>query len=187
MIVADPLLKAKAEARAWEVVAQLEQLYNMKIAEKLTILFDIDSARLAGQANMTDCIVRFNPAYLNKYGTEYIEDTIPHEICHIAAWEIFRARGHGSIWKLLMRKVGANPLRCHKYEPEAGQGHPKTKFLYKCSNCGAPVICGPKIHAKITKGSVYQPRCCGSRATLILTIGNVGKISYAEARAIHSQ
>jgi SprT protein len=183
-MIIDPELKAKATARVWKVVEQIEQLYGVKFAHKLKIKFDINSARLAGQANMTDCVVRFNPTYLNKYGEDYIDDTIPHEVCHIGTWEAYRGRGHGSLWKSMMRSVGSNPTRCHTYTPEAGQGHPKTKYVYECSNCGAPVITGPKIHANIQKGQKYNPRCCGRSASLILTAGNVGKVSYSEAKQI---
>jgi SprT protein len=183
-MLVNPELKAKAEARVWKVVEQVEQLYGVKFAHKLKILFDINSGRLAGQANMTECVVRFNPAYLNKYGDDYIEDTIPHEVCHIGEWEVYHTRGHGSLWKNMMRRVGAKPTRCHSYTPEAGQGHPKTKYLYKCSKCGSPVVAGPKIHANIQKGQKYNPKCCGRSASLILTVGNVGKVSYSEAKEL---
>ncbi len=179
-------LKIKVEEKVKETIALIEAKYQFKLSKTIGINFDIKGSRLAGQANLTNCVVRFNPAYLNKYGEEFINDTIPHEIAHIYVWEYYggRVKGHGKEWKQMMVSIGQPPNRCHHYEPIPGldgRRH-KTKYAYTCLCCGKPAICGPKIHANIQKGISYFTKCCNSK--LILGVGNIGRVSYKEAVAI---
>lgn len=45
---------------------------------------------------------------------DFVRDTIPHELCHQAAWDLFEERGHGEPWRRVMLAIGVEPNRCHQ-------------------------------------------------------------------------
>ena len=45
----------------------------------------------------------------------FLDDTIPHELCHIIAWRLFNDKGHGKAWKNTVLFLGKDPTRCHSY------------------------------------------------------------------------
>jgi SprT protein len=112
-MLVNPELKIKVESKVKETIELIESKYHFKLSRPIQINFDITGSYLAGQANLTDSILRFNPAYLNKYGEDYIEDTIPHEVVHICVWEYYggRVKGHGKEWKSMMLSIGQSPYQ----------------------------------------------------------------------------
>lgn len=44
---------------------------------------------------------------------QFCEDTIPHELAHLAAWYIFQDRGHGKGWYQVIETVNINTTRLH--------------------------------------------------------------------------
>ena len=61
---------------------------------------------------------------------EEIKDVLLHEIAHVLAGP---SAGHGTLWKIKAREVGARPERCYQGEHKASK-QPK-QYLY-CKNCG---------------------------------------------------
>jgi predicted SprT family Zn-dependent metalloprotease len=53
-------------------------------------------------------------------------DTILHEIAHALSWIKYNHRGHGAIWKMVCRQIGARPERCYS---SAKVSQPKPKYL----------------------------------------------------------
>ena len=164
-------------AKVWEVTAKLEAMYNIEFKSKLTIAIDIRGCgRLAGQAvyTRTTYKVRFHPGLLQAHGDEFINQVVPHEVCHVACRELYkRNMGHGIEWKNMMRRLGLSPDRCHSWDRLGGPRVSKSS-TYKCSICAKDVSVGPKIHKKIQGGyDGYYPKCCGRRAKLIFANGPV--------------
>jgi SprT protein len=155
------------------VVSDIESQYNMKFTKPVVVKFDINSARLGGQAVFANNLVRLNPVYLAKYQDEYINSTVIHEVAHLGVHEVYqigqgrKVDGHGPEWKQMMRNLGADPKRCHTYQPDPGQGRSRQKYEYKCSNCSAPVMVGPVVHKNLMDGQRYNTRCCGRTALVI--------------------
>lgn len=48
-----------------------------------------------------------------EYPDEMLNDTIPHELAHLAAFTVYGDSGHGPSWKKVMREIGLEPSRCH--------------------------------------------------------------------------
>jgi len=44
---------------------------------------------------------------------EILEQTVPHELAHQVAWNLFKAPGHCANWKSIMVIYGLEPNRCH--------------------------------------------------------------------------
>lgn len=175
-----PELKAKVNRTIADTILKIETLYDTKITQPIDVRYDIDSARLGGQAHYSKFRIRLNPAFLNKYQDEYMQ-TVIHEVVHLGVYHVYfvhgnkRVSAHGPEWKRMMVRVGARPDRCHNYEAEVGQGRQKTKYAYKCSKCSEPIPVGPVIHAKLQKGVKYTPRCCGRSASLVF-VGSAGAV-----------
>ena len=61
-----------------------------------------------------DSRIQLNRAYCVAEAKEMIQDTIPHEIAHIVAWQLWRARGHGVEWKSVFQVLtGKQANRLH--------------------------------------------------------------------------
>jgi SprT protein len=170
-------LKSKVEHKTIETVSKIEKLYDIKFPAPVVIKYDINSARIGGQALMSRNTIRLNPHFLEKYKDEYIEQTVIHEIVHLGIHQVYRVGqgirvdGHGPEWKRMMSRVGAKPTRTHDFQADEGIGRQKAKYEYQCSNCCKPVTVGPTVHRRLQSGLRYTTRCC--RAPVILSAAAV--------------
>jgi len=48
-----------------------------------------------------------------EYTEQFVMDTIPHELAHLAAWTIYQDPGHGTGWKTVLERVGIETSRLH--------------------------------------------------------------------------
>ena len=124
--------------------------------------------------------VSFNAVLLMENVDEFINDTVPHEVCHAACDHIYgdvytggrsrfgrRKRSiHGPEWKGLMRVVGADPSRCHRFDTTNSKVRTKASFTYTCS-CGIEHKLGPKRHARQQQLHSYHCTKCRSGLTFI--------------------
>ena len=179
-------LKQKVETKVRECVNKIEALYGVKM-RNVEIRYDINSARLGGQALLGENAVRFNPHFLEKFTEDYIATTVPHEVAHLGVhtvWQskfsIRRPNAHGIEWKTMMRRLGVSPDRCHTFEADEGVGRAKNKFHYVCGSCKKDLPVGPKVHKKLQAGVKYRCRCGSSDLRLQ---GALGKVNYAAAKA----
>lgn len=78
--------------------------------------------------------VFLNWVLLKENKEDYINGTIPHEVCHIFQRHLYpRSSSHGVEWKRLMQMVGLEPKRCHSYDVQnAGRDSKKATFTYIC-------------------------------------------------------
>jgi SprT protein len=165
-------LKQKVQVVVNETVSKIEALYGIKFPRPVVINYDINSARLAGQALMGRNTIRLNPHFLEKYKDDYIQTTCVHEVAHLGIHEAYtvdkghRVDGHGPEWKLMMNRLGADPSRCHSFVADAGVGRRKAKYAYQCSNCCAAINVGPTVHKRLQKGELYKTRCCKARVVM---------------------
>lgn len=173
-------LKAKVDVTVAATIEKIEQLYKTKFSKPVTIRYDINSARTGGLAYPGTFLIRLNPDYLNKYQDEYIKRTVVHEVAHLGVEQVYRldqgrwkVDAHGSEWKNMMIRLGADPARCHSYEAEEGQGRQKTKYAYVCGCCNNPIPVGPKVHANIQRGKGYTTKCCKAKLVFKGVVGAV--------------
>jgi SprT protein len=117
--------------------------------------------RTAGEANAKTGVTNYNQELLEKYGDEFIEEIVPHEVAHIVApWvHMRRIRPHGREWKAVMAFFGARARTCHSFEtmpvPEAG------RFPYRCE-CTRMHWMTRRQHRRRQRGHVdYLCRQCG--------------------------
>ena len=105
-----------------------------------------------------------------KEESRVFRETIIHEFCHAAAYELYNDAGHGQYWKYLMTVMGISPDRCISQEKCQEIGYtPKRnivrRYTYKC-NCMEHNNITLGIHKKIQSGATYKCKHCRSAIRL---------------------
>jgi len=127
--------------------------------EPQELIFDFTLKGLtAGQAWYNQNRLRYNYEIAQNNLTEFLNDTVPHEVCHMVARMINKYdKPHGKTWKRLMMELGYTPSRCHNFASE--KSRQTKKYIYQCVNCGKTFNIGSNKHGKIqSKTNNY---CCG--------------------------
>ncbi len=166
-------------------------MYSEKPMPKPEVHFTL-RGRTAGKA-WGSYKINLNRVLLEENFDEMLNDTVPHEIAHCAVNYFFgtqvsisrtgRARrdSHGETWKKVMRTFGVEPNRTHSMDVTNAKqkSRQQSKFMYRCTGCGAEVPVGPKHHAKIQRGaSMYHKGCKGHKLVLV---EELGRVTWSEA------
>lgn len=155
--------RARAETAAWVVRAR--SLLDMS-ARRLPVpevRFDL-RGRSAGQAiyarRSRVCAIRINAALLASHPREMLDETVPHEVAHVAIYRLYgnRVRPHGPEWKALMRAFGLDPSPCHTLPAEPART--LKRFRYECA-CDEPAWLTSIRHKRAKGGTKYICRRCG--------------------------
>lgn len=119
--------------------------------------------KIAGSAHLLKNELRFNDILLHDNLTQFVQEVVPHEVCHLLCFELYgRVQPHGMQWKKLMKMLfNLEGKRCHQMDTHKVQG--KT-FTYYCS-CGE-IKLSIRRHNKIQRGQ-QQYRCKQCRSVLI--------------------
>lgn len=67
----------------------------------------------AGLAYCEEYRIALSAELFSQYIDHFCNDTIPHELAHIAAWILFKDPGHGKGWKTILAKAKIQTTRCH--------------------------------------------------------------------------
>ena len=92
---------------------------------------------VAGYAHYKKHLIEFNVELYLRHKEEFLKRTVPHEIAHLFAYQMYAypynrsIKPHGDEWSRVMTIMGLEPSRCHSYNTE-GLGKAKP-FAYKCS------------------------------------------------------
>tara|TARA_Y100000310_G_scaffold319217_1_gene374229 strand:- start:3636 stop:4130 length:495 start_codon:yes stop_codon:yes gene_type:complete len=143
-----------------ETLARAEEKLGVTLPVP-TILYNL-KGHTAGQAFFGVNKIRLNRHLLEKYREDFINRTVVHELGHLIAYRLHgrNGRGHGPVWKRVMRAIGGPTTRCHQYETKAARVH--KKFVLCCGDCRETYVVGSKIINKVRKGSEYTHRNCSN-------------------------
>lgn len=96
---------------------------------------------------------------------EFINQVIPHEVCHIIARMFFPmdTDHHGWAWKAVMIKMGKNPDRTHNMDVSTISNR---SYEYKCPDCGQKYYVGKVKHNRIQNGRWVRCGVCHSNSPL---------------------
>jgi SprT protein len=143
--------------------AKLNKSIRPEISEPLVMFKDsrtggyVWPTKYGNRVFLNWTLVKENPNY-------YINDTIPHEVCHIFQRYLYpRSSSHGIEWKTLMRMMGLRPERCHKMDTSNARRDRGLSFTYIC-NCQKHHLTKVK-HNKFQSGLKYICKKC--RKTLV--------------------
>jgi SprT protein len=115
--------------------------------------------KTAGRAYLRFNRIELNPDYFQTERENMINDTLPHELCHLVAYTLFGDSGHGVYWKQCMNVVGLTANRCHNYNTSVATLRHHRKFIYTCE-CKRNISVGLNIHKKIGMGIKYTCNKC---------------------------
>ncbi len=145
------------------------EIANQKLNAGLShpqIKFNI-LGKTAGSAQLQRWTLRFNPVLLEENLADYLQNVVPHEICHLVAYHLYGpVRPHGKEWQGLMRSLFAiEPQTYHQFDVSSVEG--KT-FAYQCQ-CST-IKLSIRRHNKVQKKQTqYQCRRCKQRLIYIKT------------------
>lgn len=133
-------LKKKCEDRVKETIALAKKLWKVQLPMP-EIRYDLKS--LCGGLAMPGVNrLRFHPIYLVENETDYITETVPHEVAHLIVRHVApilrkkhpelgdgKVRGHGKEWQMVMQALGRGPREGqtwkdvikHQYDPSSIQ------------------------------------------------------------------
>jgi SprT protein len=157
------ILQAERTVRAAELRART--FYGINLPEA-AIDFSL-RGRCAGQARVNrdgTTMVRINRQLLAENLSDFLKNTIPHEIAHLVVnWQARTKRRpprpHGPEWQAVMHDCfGLEAARCHRYQTTPARIVPRP-FLYRCS-CREHYLTGT-LHNRISL--TYQILCKACR------------------------
>jgi len=161
----DPLQRLAAE-RTRALLAAAAEHFRVHIPQPL-IRFDL-RGRAAGQVRIHAARaweVRYNPSLLAGNPSDFLAQTLPHEVAHLVAYRLYghRIRPHGPQWQAVMAYLGAPPERCHRYDTGGLPARTLRRYDYRCG-CRVHRLTSIR-HNRIAAGRVYLCRHCGQPLT----------------------
>lgn len=116
-------------------------------------------SRRRGQADA----IRINADLLASHPRNMIDETVPHEVAHVAIHRRYnqggrRVRPHGPEWKALMQAFGVTDETCHNLPVTPARQ--LRRFRYACG-CDEPAWLTSIRHRRAQNGTVYRCRRCG--------------------------
>jgi SprT protein len=153
---------SKVEKKIQETVEKLNNYFHfdMKIPP---IFYDV-TGTTGGLAKSKSLSVHFNHQLMLQNFEDFLETTVPHEVCHIAVfWLSLQEKKpipknpHGATWKFMMHLVGVPAKKYHTYDID-GIKKITAQYQYQCL-CKEHIIVGKKIHEKIKKSKMICKKC----------------------------
>jgi len=110
-----PSLVQRVETKILETYLRAQTIFNRTFPlPKVTYE---DKGQIAGFANFYQGRLNFSPTLLSENVEHFIENIIPHEVCHLVTRAMYPyCQSHGQDWKQVMRKLGVKPNRYHTYD-----------------------------------------------------------------------
>ena len=104
-------LANKAMQSTWE---EAQKIFGLKIGAMPEIVMNGRMTTCAGRAHLDDCLMHLSCYLFERNRQEFLDVTIPHELCHFIAWRLYKDGGHGKAWKQTMMLMGLKPEIYHK-------------------------------------------------------------------------
>ena len=139
------------EEKVLEVKAKFEKIGMAPLDINLTV----EKLRygVAGNASFFRKNIKISEDYLNQFPDDTINDTIPHEMCHIYQKQYFpnAKQNHGVEWKRLMRFLGLAPNTYHTLKLSGVERPTKLKkrFVYISEKTQTEIKVTSQKHYKI--------------------------------------
>jgi SprT protein len=153
-----------------QALAETQRLVRLASAHYIsyipspTVRFDLrgKTAGMVIHLPTGEAFIRYNRLMLSENGAAFIEQTVPHEVAHLVARQLFgpNIRPHGREWRKVMLFFGANPIRCHNFPVSSTNSRRMRYFHYRCA-CQVHSISAVRHHRSLT-GVTYLCRRCGS-------------------------
>ena len=150
--------RARVRELSADLVARARQQWPKRKIPDVKVEFGL-RGHTAGDADLRTSITRYNADLLDRYGDEFIDEIVPHEVAHIVVGAVFgRVKPHGQEWKAVMRFFGVEPRRTHGFQTTPARQ--TRRFRYRC-RCADPHQLTKRAHLRIRRGTAeYRCRIC---------------------------
>jgi SprT protein len=165
----DQSQQQRVVAATHDTVQRAERLFERAFSLP-AIRFDL-SGRAAGmyRVRRQQQEIRYNPYIFGKYFDDNLANTVPHEVAHFLAYELFGTRNirpHGMEWRAIMHRLGAEPSVTCQYDLGGIPQRRQRRFEYSCG-CSSHAISTVR-HNRVQRGKGrYLCRQC--RQPLVYT------------------
>ena len=106
-------LQKIAETTVANTWARLQKLYPGLVQSCPTVSLNARLKTTAGRSFYELRKIDLSSGLFAEHVDDFVQDTIPHEVCHQAAWDLWEHHGHGEPWRRVMLALGIQPARCH--------------------------------------------------------------------------
>ena len=142
-------------------IHKLQGLFPQQTIQAPEVLYDLQGHTagwaIGGHTIRLNLDLLFNQDHFQNM----IDQTVPHEVCHIVDVQMHGSSSHGYRWKYLMYHIGLEPDRCHSYKTVAARKRkkmPRDQIYYcACGEHGVTII----LHRKMQAGKRYRCNTCG--------------------------
>lgn len=131
---------------------------------RIPVQFDLRGST-AGMFKVTGrrSVIRYNPWIFSKYFDENLRDTVPHEVAHYLVYAVYgdrRIKPHGTEWRELMDRFGADPGVTFDLDLEGVPQRRQRTHPYRC-DCRVHSLSTTR-HNRVQRGrGSYQcVNCC---------------------------
>lgn len=107
-------LQAETVVKVFTKVINAKFGTNMKVPN---LIYTVKGTT-AGVARYGHHVVDLNAQLFLENPKYFFNQTIPHEVAHLASYHIhgMKGLGHGKEWKVIMSLIGREPKRCHNLD-----------------------------------------------------------------------
>lgn len=181
MITIEDQTKRLVQRKAEQVLSTLRATYGSHIPMP-EFLYDLDGSSGGETLFYRDenrSVVRLNTGFLHHYDWQFVDEVVPHEMCHVGTDHIYGPdiRPHGIEWVDMMDCVGEDfPVVYHNFDIRKTTMRYHTKHLYCCMGCGRHYFETQGEVTKVLNKKKYLH--CGNCSRRLTYIQELGKISY---------
>ncbi|HIP67025.1 MAG TPA: metallopeptidase [Chromatiales bacterium] len=143
------------------LIEQANRLFDLRL-KPINVLFDIRGSAWGYYVRIQrDRLIRYNPWLFEKYFTEGMNDTVPHEVAHYVVDMRYRkhCKPHGAEWREVMQLFGVTqPRATSRHGLDGLPVRRQQRFRYACA-CQKHEISTTR-HRRILRGQQYLCRRC---------------------------
>lgn len=151
-------LKQQCETKLAQCISIVEQHYNIKMPA-IDMTYDIRGGHMAGQARtrrfptgQVIAKIRIHPIYLDQHPDEMVNQTVPHELAHVATRVLYpRASHHGYEWASVMAVLGVPAERLHHMKLQGVVSNSRKTQHAICQKCQHVFNVTPQMLVKMGK------------------------------------
>lgn len=119
-------LLAIAQRTIAQTIVRLHKLYPQFTRDCIDVKLNNRLKTTAGRCWIETGLIDLSPSLMRENLDEFVRVTIPHEVAHQAAWDLFEEPAHGRAWKQIMRALDLEPSPWH-YMTTAAQRAKKAR------------------------------------------------------------
>lgn len=159
----NPEQQHRVIAKTTQFIHYAEKIFNRRFSI-IPVCFDL-KGRAAGMYRIgkSGGRIRYNPFIFSKYFEDNLRVTVPHEVAHYvcdAVYGLKNIRPHGTEWRRLMARFGADASRTCNYDLSGIPMRTTRRHAYNCG-CSTHQLSSVR-HNRVQRGGArYFCHNCG--------------------------